>query len=561
MCTLVSDLSNQCVDVAAVQETHFVCEADYRELKNDSVVYSAFGIHLSAGVSLLVGRSLDAIVNVVFAGDGGRLLVADVAVKTFEFRIEGVHVPNATAERRSFLRRLGSFLDAWKRTVLVGDWNAILDSNIDRAGRGASSVARCDSALSDFLTEFELVDRFRLDHPGREMWTGNLPSGQVRSYLDRVLVSRADSDLVACPTFHWLGRSDHKLVRVSLRLANRPSLASYWKFDTSLLEIWDFRKRLENLIQRALVGALIGNKWWVSLKYRIRDFAIKYSQQLALDRAKKAKSLEDRLSRAVEGCGDSVAVDLAKGDFEREASERYKGLVVRNRLTRVPNEAVKCSAFMRKEELRRFPCWYIECVNAPDGRMLRSNLEIREAFRTHYRDCFARCPDLHAQEFRDYLADFPRLGEAEAASCEGAVTECEVRRAMKQVGLNKSPGLDGLPFEVYLRMLHMFAPILTNVINHWLAQGAIPGSITKGVITLLKKGRRHVLGEPELKICPGLGEPFAACHQWSDRPWAELRCEGKIHPRQLALGAPDLRGDKRRHQSHADQFRSVEGLR
>ena len=28
--------------------------------------------------------------------------------------------------------------------------------------------------------------------------------------------------------------------------------------------------------------------------------------------------------------------------------------------------------------------------------------------------------------------------------------------------------------------------------NHWFAQGAIPGSITKGVITLLKKGRRHV---------------------------------------------------------------------
>ena len=97
--------------------------------------------------------------------------MADVAVKTFEFRIAAVHVPHGTAERRSFLRRLGSFLDASKRTLQVGDWIAILDPNIDKAGRGACSVARCDSALSDFLTEFELVDRFRLDHPGREMWT------------------------------------------------------------------------------------------------------------------------------------------------------------------------------------------------------------------------------------------------------------------------------------------------------------------------------------------------------------------------------------------------------
>ena len=492
---LLAELSNLCVNVTAVQETHFVCEVDCRVLKDDFVVYSAFGSHFVAGVSLLVGRSLDAVVNVVFAGDGGRLLVADVAVKTFEFRIAAVHVPNSAAERRSFLRRLGLFLYASRRTVLVGDLNAILDPNIDRAGRGASSWARCDSGLSDFLTEFDLVDRYRLDHPGREMWTwiGSSPSGQVRSYLDRVLVSRADSDLVACPTFQWFGRSDHKLVRVSLRLVNRPSLASYWKFNTSLLEIWDFRMRLENLIQRSLVGAVTGNKWWASLKYRIRDFAIKYSQQLALDRAKKAKSLEDRLSRAVEG--GSVAIELAKGDLEREASERYKGFVVRNRLKRVPNEAVKCNAFMRKEELRRFPCRYIECVNAPDGRVLRSSREIREAFRTHFRDRFARCPDLQAQEFRDYFADFPRLGEAEAASCEGAVTECEVRSALKQVGLNKSPGLDGLPYEVYLRMSHMFVPILTDVFNHWLPQGAIPGSITKGVITLLKKEGRHVRGD------------------------------------------------------------------
>ena len=77
------------------------------------------------------------------------------------------------------------------------------------------------------------------------------------------------------------------------------------------------------------------------------------------------------------------------------------------------------------------------------------------------------------------------------------VTECEVRSVLKQVGLNKSPCFNGLPYEVYLRMSHMFVPILTDVFNHWFAQGAIPGSITKGVITLLKKEGRHVWGDPD----------------------------------------------------------------
>ena len=72
------------------------------------------------------------------------------------------------------------------------------------------------------------------------------------------------------------------------------------------------------------------------------------------------------------------------------------------------------------------------------------------------------------------------------------ITEYEVRDVLKQVGLNKSPGLDGLPYEVYLRLPHTFVPILTDMFNHWFAHGAIPGSVTKGVITLLKKGGKHV---------------------------------------------------------------------
>ena len=190
--------------------------------------------------------------------------------------------------------------------------------------------------------------------------------------------------------------------------------------------------------------------------------------------------------------GDSLGVELARRDLERESSERYKGSVVRSRLKRVLNEAVKTNATEREEEVRRFPDRYIASVKTPDGRLLRSGHEIRDAFRAHFRDRFARCTDLPLREFRSYLANFPRLGAAEAASCEGVVTECEVRDALKQVGLNKSPGLDGLPYEVYLRMSHMFVPILTDMFNHWFPQGAIPGSVTKGVITLLKKGGRNV---------------------------------------------------------------------
>ena len=148
---------------------------------------------------------------------------------------------------------------------------------------------------------------------------------------------------------------------------------------------------------------------------------------------------------------------------------------------------METNAIAREEGVRRFSDRYIDSVKIPDGRVLRSNREMHDAFRAHFRDRFARCPDLPLQEFRNYLADFARLWVAEAASCEGVVTECDVHDVLKQVGLNKSPGLNGLPYVVYLRLSHMFLPILTDIINHWFAQGAIPGSVTKGVIRMLRK--------------------------------------------------------------------------
>ena len=235
-CTrLLGELKNLGVDVTAVQETQFTCGADCGVLESNFAVFSAYGSRISAGVSLLVGRSLDADVDVVFAGDGGRLVVADVAVKSFKFRLVAVYASNIAAERISFFRRLAPFLDDTKRLVLMGDWNVILDPKIDKVGRGARRAGRCDSSLVGFVTRHSLVDRFRLDHPGREMWTwlDSSPSAKVGSYLDRVLVRRADTDFVSCPTFHLIAWTDHKLVRVSLRLANRPSLAGYWKFNTS----------------------------------------------------------------------------------------------------------------------------------------------------------------------------------------------------------------------------------------------------------------------------------------------------------------------------------------
>ena len=162
---LLGELKNLGVDATAVQETHFTCGADCHVLESDFNVFSAYGSRTSVGVSLLVGRRLDADVDVVFAGDRGRLVAADVAVKSFKFRLVAVYAPNIVAERVSFLLRLAPFLDDLKRLVLMGDWNAILDPKINKVGRGASWLGRCESSLVGLMTRHDLVDEVSSGSP------------------------------------------------------------------------------------------------------------------------------------------------------------------------------------------------------------------------------------------------------------------------------------------------------------------------------------------------------------------------------------------------------------
>ena len=302
---LLCDLKQHGVDVAALQETYFDWRAHGRVLMKDFLIFSAFGDAHARGVSVLVKRSLDARVNVVYAGASGRLVVVDVAVKNSEFRIVAAYAPNDIAGRRSFFRQLGSYLtDKRRRVILMGDWNAVLDPNLDRGG-GKDSGRKSDSSLIDFVKENDLVDRWRVTHPGGRMWTWSHPgpSVQLQSYLDRMLVRRVEVDFFSCPKFHWLGYTDHKMLTIRMQLGDRPRSASYWKFNASLLDKKDFRDQLTGLIQRALVGAVTGNKWWGNLKALIRSFTVKYAQRLALDKATAEAALEQTLSQAVDGGG------------------------------------------------------------------------------------------------------------------------------------------------------------------------------------------------------------------------------------------------------------------
>ena len=144
---------------------------------------------------------------------------------------------------------------------------------------------------------------------------------------------------------------------------------------------------------------------------------------------------------------------------------------------------------LRAEELRHAADRYITNVTSPDGQRRTTNEAICKEFRQYFLKLFTREPELSGAQFDTYRADFPRLSVTEAAACEGCITEDEVRQAVKSVGLDKSPGIDGLPYETYLRLSHMFFPLLATIYNNRMRQGSIARRFTRGIVKLLRKNK------------------------------------------------------------------------
>ena len=224
-------------------------------------------------------------------------------------------------------------------------------------------------------------------------------------------------------------------------------MSGYWKFNLSLLAEADFRNQLELTIKWELTGAVMGNRWWANLKDSIRSFSADYGRRLKSATVAEQRAIKDKLDRAVLA-GDSGLVNVAKAELASLQIKEYQALVVRARLKRMSCEATNMAQELWAEELRHATDRHIASVTSPEGHCRTTDEAICRKFRQYFVKLFTREPELTSAQFNTYLADFPRLSATEAAGCEVRIKEEGIREALKSVRLDKSPGIDGLPYEV-----------------------------------------------------------------------------------------------------------------
>ena len=145
-----------------------------------------------------------------------------------------------------------------------------------------------------------------------------------------------------------------------------------------------------------------------------------------------------------------------------------------------------------------------------DGTIVSSINDICAAWSSFYSSLFSAEPTDPGEQ-NLLLQHLESVLPAEASSsCDGPLTEDELRASFRGMARGKAPGLDGLPLEFYLSFWHLLAPDLLTVLNFSFRDGHFPISLRSGVISLLfKKGDR--LNPANWRPIPLLNVDYKIC--------------------------------------------------
>lgn len=509
--SLFSWLSCVKADIVCLQETHSVSSDEFSSWVNAESVsgnnlfhYSSLsspGSTRSSGVAILFSPSFK--VENFSADNTGRLLVvtfSSLEVNSSHFQVATIYGPNRKQAGHDFFASLPSHCDPSFPLILCGDFNTVPDATLDRTGCNPSSpwAYGWPSSLKGFLSDFSLQDVWRDHHPGVREFTWHRPDGSQASRLDMFWLSSLLLHQVVDVAIYPFFRSDHSYVLLRLNLPSLPHRGpGVWKFNTHFLRDEDFNSTVCTFweswkLQKSSFPSLA--VWWDAGKNRLKHLVRQYSKRKARLRRSKVQSLENTLFhlRRRQTSGEDVTgfIKETKIDLELEYAHAAAGAKVRSREKWAEEGETSSSFFLRQEKSRARRKLFTGIRNAA-GRVVCSVTAMLHVWCAFYIQLFsATLLNVKEQNFFLKALNFS-LSDSDSGLCEGVVTEEECLRALNSFSNNKSPGIDGLPYEFYKHFWTLLGSDLVSVFNDCFSRGSLSYSQRTGLISLLfKKGDR-----------------------------------------------------------------------
>lgn len=441
-------------------------------------------------------------------GPEGRFTALPVRWCGHHLHLCSIYLPSgdSSAQRQYITNHLAPLAAAARaagcQLLWGGDFNFVPSPPHDRLAAAAVApavaAAHPDAGTQRRWEEAlpELVDAWRQRHPTRRSFTYVVPHHASR--LDRFYVSAPLVARVAGCTIGRLSVGDHR--PISLKLAGlRPCALGPHRarvrlgFLSSAPLVQDLQAWLDQELAGAPADHLGTLLWWPSFKRRLAERCAalhRASRQLAQGASQAGDALHALHARLDSG-DDSVLPDIlaARQQFAAALAAAEVEQALRRRQAWVHAGERPGPALSRRFQLPQQER-HIAALRSAGGRLVTSGLACAQRAARYWAGVSAppATDPAAQQEVLQALAAGRRLGEAQAAALGApVVTEAEVARALRSAPPGRSPGLDGIPVELYRRFKATFFSILARLYTAISTLGQVPAGFTDGLITILYK--------------------------------------------------------------------------
>ena len=471
-------------------------------------IYFSHGSCGSCGVAILFPKKLDVSVNHIINDTHGRFLLLDVTIDEQNFILINIYAPTKDKENEqiALLNDIKNVLVDYMDKIIIigGDFNTCLNPDIDKSGGTKENVTKYSNQITEFNTEFNLIDIWRIRNPDktRYTWRGQTRNGIVSTRLDYWLISvHMIYDLVETD-IHPSIKTDHSMISLSFEIKNSLKKGrGFWKFNSDLLKETEYVHTIKALIADLKTKhADVTNKafLWDFIKCEIRGATISFSSFRSKQRKQQKLFLINQLKfleQKLDG-GDDLKTEYEELKQELETINEYSatGHLIRSKAKWI-EDGEKCTKYFLQLENRNYKTKYIKTLNL-DNITIKDPHQILSAQETFYKTLYTEkeaatsCENETCSLFSSN--NNTKLSQIEKDLCDKALTLKECSESLYELSNNKSPGSDGFTTEFYKFFWTDIKQYIYDSFNYSYQTGQLSLDQSQAVLTLLPKPNKDL---------------------------------------------------------------------
>ena len=201
----------------------------------------------------------------------------------------------------------------------------------------------------------------------------------------------------------------------------------FWKFNSTLVNDIDYRFLLDENIKKWLeeFKEVVDKRvLWDLLKYKIRQFTIKYSKEKAHSRKAKVKDLEEKLQNCTKNCEDDPSkenvqeLECLQAEYDDLYDYITQGAIIRSRANWYEKGEKNNKYFFNLEKSNKKKSCVRNIVTG-DGTTTTNPKTIMNELELIYSNLYREENSGHSSSFLDDLKEVPTLTEELRNVCEG----------------------------------------------------------------------------------------------------------------------------------------------